>query len=268
MLRNKLLYWIRKLGMMPAFDRLFFRFNKFKYAARNERFRKDHPDLALPPDYILYEAYRLDAESYYHDGKETAAWVISQLQPYCALNDATILEWGCGPARVVRHLPVLLPNASIHACDYNMETIEWCRKNIQRIEFRENGLYPPLPYNGDFFDAVYAISVITHLSHENHYRWLNELNRIIRPGGCLLITSQGAAFSSKLRKPELQLFSEGRLVQRAMVMEGHRSFSAFHPESWMRSFFREQWTVISFEAGVLHPWGPAQDTWLVQKKNS
>src|ERR1700750_1381382 len=128
MLRNNLLYWIRKWGLMPLFDRFFFRFNQLRFSAANKRFRQEHPDFTLPPDYLLYEAYRLDAGAYYKDGRDTAAWVISKFNS-SSVDTATILEWGCGPARIVRHLPALLPHAAIHACDYNHETIDWCTKN-------------------------------------------------------------------------------------------------------------------------------------------
>jgi SAM-dependent methyltransferase len=267
MVRNNLLYWIRKSGMMPLFDSLFFRFNKLRYATANKRFRHEHPGFILPPDYMLYEAYRLDANAYYRDGRETAAWVISKLNGFASMGKATILEWGCGPSRITRHLPSLLPHASIHACDYNSKTIDWCRENISGIDFKINGLQPPLPYENNFFDAVYAISVITHLSGENHCRWIKELHRIIKPGGILLITSQGAAFLKKLRASEQEEFSKGNLVERGIVKEGHRSFSAFHPESWMRSLFSGQWTILSHEPGEVHHWGPEQDTWVVQKNN-
>jgi cyclopropane fatty-acyl-phospholipid synthase-like methyltransferase len=119
-------------------------------------------------------------------------------------------------------------------------------------------------YDNNFFDAVYALSVFTHLSENNHHKWLNELQRIIKPGGYLLITTQGDAFKNKLSELELVDFSNGLLVVRDKVKEGHRTFSAFQPESFMKSFL-SNWKLVKFIKGAIEDWGPEQDTWIVQK---
>ena len=136
--------------------------------------------------------------------------------------------------------------------------------------FREfNSLWilfnPPLNYIENYFDAVYALSVFTHLSELNHHTWIRELHRIIKSGGYLLITTQGEAFSKKLSEKEKAGFSNGALVIRDKVKEGHRSFSAFHPEIFMQSFFSSEWKIVQFIKGKIEDWGPEQDTWIVQK---
>src|ERR1700694_3977171 len=111
MLKNILLQWIRKLGWMKGFDRLYFSWNRLRNRKRNQQFKGSHPLVRLPPDYMLYEAYRLDYAAYYQDGADTAAWLVRQWSPFLPLAASRILEWGCGPARIIRHLPALLPEA-------------------------------------------------------------------------------------------------------------------------------------------------------------
>lgn len=264
-MKQVLLRWVRQIGWMDGFDRLYFGWNRWRNRSRNAHFRATHPGVALPPDYMLYEAYRLDYEDYYKGGADTASGLVTQWKEHGLMPGAAILEWGCGPARIVRHLPALLPDAAIFGTDYNKNTIEWCRQHIKGVQFDTNELEPPLRYEANRFDLVYAVSIFTHLSEKNHTDWLDELHRIIKPGGLLMFTTQGKAFTAKLSRKEKEVFDKGGLVVRAQVQEGHRSYSAFQPEAFMRALFKDRWREVEFIAGTAQSWGIAQDTWIVQK---
>ena len=90
-------------------------------------------------------------------------------------------------------------------------------------------------------------------------------SRILKPGGILLLTTQGEAFKQKLTIAEKSTFERGKVVVRDKVREGHRSFSAFQPEAFMQTLFSDAFKVLKFEKGDLFDWGPEQDTWIVQK---
>jgi SAM-dependent methyltransferase len=98
-----------------------------------------------------------------------------------------ILEWGSGTARILRHLRAHLPGGEVQleGCDYNAEMVEWCRRNVSGIEFRRNGLKPPLPYEEARFDIVFCRSVLTHLSIANAdaHGWRNCAG-CSNPAGC------------------------------------------------------------------------------------
>lgn len=246
-------------------DRLYFHFNQEKNRRRNRAFVKANPGFALPPPYMLYESYRLNYRAYYEDGLTTAKELVDLLQPFVDLTKASLLEWGCGPARVVRHLPGLLPGAAIFGTDYNPRTIAWCNANVEGVTFSNNGLQPPLPFPAQAMDAVYAISVFTHLAAENHFLWRNEIHRILKPGGVFLFTTQGGAFQEKLTTGEKLRFREGGIVVRGQVKEGHRSYSAFHPQPFVLSLLQGQFEVLRFMPGQKQDWGAEQDTWIVKK---
>src|SRR5690606_11385803 len=40
-------------------------------------------------------------------------------------------------------------------------------------------------------DLLYGISVMTHLTELNQQLWLEEISRILKPGGCALLTTHG-----------------------------------------------------------------------------
>jgi SAM-dependent methyltransferase len=265
MLKNEILCWARKIGLMPLLDRVYFFLNKFWFIKKNKRFKKNNPSVKIPPDYMIYESFRLDYKNYYDDGRDSAAWLVKQWADCISLDNLKILDWGCGPARVIRHLPEFLPNSQLFAVDYNRQTIEWCKENIEGIQFIKNELEPPLPFPDSSFDLIYALSVFTHLSKENHYKWIEELDRLLKPGGILFFTTQGDSFKSKLTESEKKRFSKKLLVVRDNVKEGHRLFSTFHPMEFIQSLFSERWKVLKFIQGTMQNWGPEQDTWMVQK---
>lgn len=265
MLKTKLSNWLRKTGLLYGVDRIYFLFNKVRFNKKNKRFLQQHPHLKLPPSYVLYETYRMDYQNYFEDGKKTAKDIVQLISAQTSLENKTILDWGCGPARVVRHLPLLLPQSKIYGSDYNETIIQWCKENITDVEFRKNELVPALAFDHDFFDVVYALSVLTHLSDENHFKWINEIHRVLKPGGIFLFTTQGNAFLNKLSIGEKEDFLNGEVVIRGQVKEGHRTYSAFQPETFVHTLLKNRWKVLKFIPGSLQEWGPEQDMWMVQK---
>ena len=257
---------MRKAGLMNALDRLRFFLHRLRNKSKNEKFIKAHPGIKLPPDYTLYESYRLDYSNYYDNRKNTAQWLAKELSINLPTEPKKILDWGCGPARVVRHLPDHLQDADIYATDYNEQTIQWCRENIPDVKFSVNSIEPPLNFPDIFFDAIYGLSVFTHLSEKNHFTWVKELFRILKPGGILLITTQGQAFTDKLTSKEKEIFAQGEIVVRGKVKEGHRTYSAFHPEKFMLNLFSDHWKMLKFLKGTAEDYGPEQDLWIIQKR--
>lgn len=265
MLKNRVSYWLRKVGFLQAVDKLHFMLNRTLSRNRNAAFLKAHPKTRVPPSYMLYEAYRIDYAAYINDGSATAGEIAESFSRHTELRGKRLLDWGCGPARVVRHLPLLLPQTEIFGADYNTETINWCSQNISEVIFKLNSLHPPLPFADSFFDGVYALSVFTHLSEKNHVGWMDEIFRVLNPGGIFLFSTQGNAFLDKLTETEKVLFNSGEVVVRDKVDEGHRTYSAFQPVSFMQNLLADKWQVLQFAPGHVRHWGPEQDTWILKK---
>ncbi len=268
-LKNSLSGLLRKTGLLYGADYLKYFFQKIKNFNRNNRFKKKYPSFILPPDYFLYETFTLDYYEYMYQGSCNATELIEVLNPLTDLSvpGKKILDWGCGPARVVRHLPELLFHKHlIYATDYNKEYIDWCSKQLDGISFTSNELYPPMHFDNNYFDVIYSLSILTHLSEKNHYEWISEMQRVLKPGGILIITTQGSAYKNKMLKNELAEFDKGNIVIRDFLKEGHRIFSAFQPEPFMRNLFK-YFEIITCQKGIdgnsIHG---KQDTWIVKKK--
>ncbi len=257
---------IRSLGLLPAADRLRFHGMRLLNRSRNRRFRKEYPGVALPPDPLMYETFRLDYRKYYVDSRETAAWLVERLQAHGLPENASLLDWGCGPGRIIRHLPSLLGSAgNYHGCDPNAAAIAWCQASLPGLSFTLSGITPPLPFPDKNFDAIYGISVLTHLPDSLHPAWLDELGRVLKPGGILFLTTQGRAFRGKLSRLEQRLFDSGQAVIRGKTRSGHRTFSAFNPPEHVRSVI-SGYTLLEHLEPTRPGQSPQQDTWLLRKK--
>jgi SAM-dependent methyltransferase len=257
---------LRRAGLMHLADTIRFRVMQARHRAENQAFRAAHPAVVLPPDYLMYESFKLSYSSYYDGGRQTAEWLKGHLAPYLSLQNQQILDWGCGPGRVIRHLPEVI-GAGCHftGTDANAQSVAWCRTHLPGLTFLQNGMSPPLAAEAATFDAAYGISIFTHLSAQGHESWLTELLRVLRPGGVLLLTTHGAAFRAILTEVEQATFDAGQLVERSNVREGHRVFAAFQPARFLVSLFGEWLTVLRHEPGQWLGHTASQDVWVLRK---
>lgn len=107
---------------------------------------------------------------------------------------ATVLDFGCGPGRVIRHFKAAYPHMRLCGADIDPEAIEWCAGNLNDVgEFYVNDILPPLPYPDETFDFIYTVSTFTHMPESMQFAWLLELRRILKRGGHLLATVHGPA---------------------------------------------------------------------------
>lgn len=257
----------RSLGIIHYTDMLKYAYQKMKFRSSNLQFKKEHPSIPLPPDYMMFEAYKLDYTNYYYDGRLFASEIIEDISKYIDLKDKNILDWGCGPARVIRHLPDLVDSScKIFGTDYNPKTVAWCKTHIPDIDFVQNDVNPPLNYNDTQFDAIIGISIFTHLSAENHQHWYDELMRVARKDAIIMLTTHGIAFKENMTPKEIQQFDKGELVIRGNAIQGHRVFAAYHPPSYMKKLFNTQSEVLEHIEGKKEHWGIRQDTWILKKK--
>lgn len=266
--KYKLSSLIRKFGLIKLSDKLRFYIGYIKSSGLRKEFKRKHPTVKLPPAYFMYETFNLNYFSFYEKSIETAKWLISHFEKHKKLEGINILDWGCGPGRVIRHLPSFIADTcKCYGTDYNKKYTKWCSINIPEVTFSTNNLEPPLNYEPEMFDIIYGISIFTHLSEEMHYAWMKELFRVLKPGGIILLSMQGEVFAQKLSDTEKQLFSEGKLIVKGNTKEGHRTYSAFQPKEFMVKLVAKN-TVLEHIPGTIKNGKPEQDVWIIQKSNN
>lgn len=258
---------LRKIKLIHLADKTRFYIEKIKNKADNNTFKKEHPSFIFPPDYLMYESFQMSYKRYFESGKKNAEWLTRLFKKHIELKHKKILDWGCGPGRIIRHLPeVIGHNCSFYGTDYNSNSIKWCSENLPDIKFNHNTLEAKLPYPDNEFDVIYGLSIITHLSEKKHFEWFQELYRVLKPNGILLLTAQGDNFIPKLTLEEQEMYNKGNIIVRGNVTEGHRVYSAFHPTPFMHQLFRKTHIIDHIVQKPKGHWTP-QDIWIIKKES-
>jgi SAM-dependent methyltransferase len=166
----------------------------------------------------------------------------------------SILDFGCGSGRIVRWFGDVTPRSRLFGCDINSEAIQWCKQNIQFCDFIHSNPVPPLPYTDHSFDLIYGISVVTHLDEGLQLSWLDELRRLIKPGGVILLSVHGEDKAPTDLNPEerQQYDAAGFLYKRATEMtsvEGLPDFYqvAFHSTGYIERVWSQYFDVLGYQ---------------------
>lgn len=160
----------------------------------------------------------------------------------------SILDFGCGCGRVVRHW-TRLPMGEIYGSDHDARLVDWCRENLAFASFTTNSLAPPLSYGDEQFDLVYAFSVLTHLPAELGLAWVWELRRILHPGGFLLVTTQGDRYLDRLSERERDRFLGGGVVTRRPRGAGSNLCSVHHSRRYLAKVLARGFAVEHLRPG-------------------
>jgi SAM-dependent methyltransferase len=153
---------------------------------------------------------------------------------------------------------------SVCGSDVSRKAIEWCREHLDFAAFVHNGLAPPLDLDDESFDLVYALSVFTHLTADLQLAWRDELRRVLRPDGRLLITTHGRSYVPRLDPGERERFERGELVVRWGDIAGTNLCSAYHPERYLRETLSAGFTFLELEPEGARG-NPTQDLVLLQR---
>lgn len=145
-----------------------------------------------------------------------------------------ILDFGCGCGRVLRHLAET-PGPALYGADVNGAAARWCARHLPLAGALENRLAPPLELPAEHFDLIYAFSVFTHLPPALAEAWIDELGRVLRRGGVLVLSTHGDAYRDQLLPAERAEYGAGRVVVRTSATAGSNACGVFHPPEFVRT---------------------------------
>jgi SAM-dependent methyltransferase len=210
---------------------------------------KGAPDgLPLPPARLMFLVQgTTNVEEFLTDGGGTAKEVMGVLKANGVeiTSLRTILDFGCGCGRVLRHFH-RIPGVRLYGSDYNRQAIDWCKRKLGFAQFAANSVSPPLAYENDQFDLIYALSVFTHLPESLQLAWMTELSRVLRPGGYLLMTTHGECYLPYMSAEERNCFQSGRLVVREAGAAGSNPFFTAHPLEYVKTHLPPDLDIAGF----------------------
>lgn len=99
----------------------------------------------------------------------------------------SILDFGAGIGNSASHFIEMFPGAKIICADVSLRSLEICKERhgslIQSIPILGNSISQP----DNSVDVVFAACVFHHIDRAEHHEILQELRRVLRPGGSLFI---------------------------------------------------------------------------------
>jgi len=261
---------LRQVHLLNAVEYLRYLYSVLRFHKSNLAFIQQHPGFRVPPQHLAFDAYAApNWDYYYRSGSQLAEDIVSLIKRYGhQVGDIDILEWGCGPGRIIRHLPDTLGGQSrVYGSDYNAESIDWATASIGRVRFCRNELSPPLPFEDARFDFVYAISVFTHLSEESCLKWIDEIERVLNRDGLVFFTTNGDKVSEVLLPHERMEYDATGLCLRGKMQEGKKMFMACHSPDYVKSTLLKDFEILEHIEPGRFRYIEVQDAWVVRKKN-
>jgi SAM-dependent methyltransferase len=255
-MKRRLLRLLRRTGLIgPAF-----RAYEVAVAFRPARVRSVEGPPLPPRRLMVRVAGTADADWFLRSGRAAYDAIAAHVPPD---EVEAVLDFGCGCGRVLRYWqghPGLVAGS-----DRDARAIDWCRRHLTFARCERNGLTPPLAFADASFDLVYALSVFTHLTEDLQTAWRDELARVLRPGGRLLLTTHGRSYVSRLEDEERARFKGGELVVRWAELPGSNLCSAYHPERYLRETLAEGFAFLELEEEGARG-NPTQDVVLLRKE--
>ena len=171
--------------------------------------------------------------------------LIFYLQKFCG-KEGIILDAGCGTGKNIEFLKS--NGFKVYGIDISNDAIEFCKKrNLSEVKLSS---ITDIPYESNFFNAVYSMDVIGSLDKKNIEKAVNEFIRVVKDDGIVIINTAALEWlksqhdvvvNSKKRftKSEFKLLFNRQDVK--ILKLSYRVFLLFFPIAiikWFKRFIK------------------------------
>jgi SAM-dependent methyltransferase len=110
-----------------------------------------------------------------------------------------VLDFGSGWGRFLLFFMKDVAPSSLFGVDVDPDVTGFCRVSGLPAQVATVGPYGPTAFEPNSLDLIYAYSVFSHLAEPAHLAWIHEFRRILKPGGVVVITTQGRHFIQSIK---------------------------------------------------------------------
>lgn len=193
------------------------------------------------------------------------------------------LDFGCSSGALVRNMWAGFPNSYWYGSDPVKSSIDWATNNFPSIDFIVSSQTPPLPFNENHFDGIYAISIWSHFSENAALNWFKEMHRIIKPSGFLMFTTHGIRslyyyLERELMPKEVIAPLAGEVIshqyafqpiwenksEAADFLETSDWGNSYFTPTWVANNMSHDWKLLDYQEGLNQS---NQDVYVLERQN-
>lgn len=172
-----------------------------------------------------------------------------------------MLDFGAGVGRTMQYFN-FNDNYLLYACDVDPSAVEYLTKLFSNVQVYNNYFEPPLIYQSNFFDIIYSVSVWTHLPLNLQEPWLNEMHRILKPGGLALITTIGVYGHDRRTHLQAANYSREELISAGIKYCDYedtenipgvgKSYGAtYQTIDYTRNHWNKKFSILDIQEGII-----------------
>jgi len=143
-----------------------------------------------------YYSAHLQENQYFssHSGQHILRFLIKWID----FNNVNILDFGCGPGHMIKHLLAFTENSTIHGLDFSSASVATVNKKFKNNRnfagavcagHASPHIHNIRSFQTESMDVVICIEVIEHLNDEQLKSTFKEVYRLLKPGGQFVITT-------------------------------------------------------------------------------
>lgn len=129
-------------------------------------------------------------------------------------DNERVLDLGCGNGRFYEKLK----NTNYTGVDNSEKLIEIAKDKYPEADFKIASALD-LPFKNEEFDKVYSFAVLHHIPQEYHNKFLEEVKRILKKDGVLILTVWN--LSERKKKEDVKKISEKEILINWHGIEDH-----------------------------------------------
>jgi SAM-dependent methyltransferase len=194
--------------------------------------------------------FKTFAPGFFEAGPQTREILLELIPDDFDWTGRRVMDFGCGGGRTLVHFQEEAELAEIWGVDVDANALSVVERDLcppMHAQLSETD--PPLPFEDESFDLIWAISVWTHLT-DNALPWLAEMHRILKPGGLLIATYMGESHSEILAGED---WDEDRIGMN--VLRHYQDWQQGAPmvlisDWWMREHWGRAFEVLEIEHGT------------------
>jgi SAM-dependent methyltransferase len=194
--------------------------------------------------------FRTFAPGFFEAGPQTREILLELIPDDFDWSGKRVMDFGCGAGRTLMHFREEADAAEIWGVDVYEPALTVVERELcppMHALLSEDD--PPLRFEDESFDLVWAISVWTHLT-DNSLPWLAEMHRILKPDGLLIATYMGESHSELLAGEKWQEDRIGMNVLRHYQGWDHGGPMVLMSDWWMREHWGRAFDVLRIEHDV------------------